>query len=184
MAISPPQVLSAAAILLGLGAIGFAALPAPLGEDGDSGLGKELLLAPAPVERPRRPEPPAQIELAAIPAGADVRAASPGSLQEVQDAEGLDAPLALTLRVEVRDQGGRPIPYARVVWYAADDRGFPEELVGQADAQGQFESGRLQDGLYRVRVEAEGYRTSPTLGLRIPRALGQGQQIQLASLRP
>ena len=175
--------LTGTALLLGFGAITFAALPVPTHE-GSGERAEPALRSLSTPPRPRvRFDPPAQVDLSAIPAGADVRDVEP-ILTEVTGENGPAAPLALTLRVDVVDQQGRPVPRATVIWYDADTTGFPEEHQLQTGADGQVESGQLADGLYRVRVEAEGYRTSSVIGVRIPRALGNSTRIELASLRP
>lgn len=175
--------LSGTALLLGIGAMSFAALPVPTSD----GSGERVEPALRSLKTPPRPrarfEPPAQLDLAAIPQGADVRDVRP-VLSEVKTDDGPSTPLALTLRVDVVDQRGRPVPRATVVWYEADAAGFPEEHQLLTGTDGQVESGQLADGLYRVRVEAEGYRTSAVIGVRIPRELGKSTRIELASLRP
>lgn len=175
--------LSGSALLLGMGAVTFAALPAPQTE----GPGPRMEISKRSLTTPPRPrmrfEPPAQLDLAAIPSGAQLRDVE-HPLVELAPETGPSAPLALTLRVEVVDAAGRPVPRARVVWYAAESARFPEEHETRTDAGGRVESGQLADGLYRVRVEAEGYRTSAPIGVRIPRELGKTTRIELDSLRP
>ena len=175
--------LSGTALMLGFGAISFAALPVPTND----GLGDRAEPALRSLSTPPRPqarfEPPAQLDLTAIPAGADVRDVQ-SPLTEVTEQDGPAAPLALTLRVDVVDQKGRPVPRATVIWYDADTAGFLEEHLLRTGTDVQVESNRLPDGLYRVRVEAEGYRPSSVIGVRIPRELGKSTRIELASLRP
>lgn len=69
-------------------------------------------------------------------------------------------------------------------WYLVDPKAFPIEQTSACDTLGCFESTRLADGQYRVRVEADGYRSSGSQEISIPRALDQPLQLVLNPARP
>lgn len=181
MDLSPSKLLSGCALLLGVGAVLFAAVPMPVD---DQPIGAWVTSSTGQVDRPRlpRPEPPARLDLSSLPAGATVRDAL--VVQPPQESERLTGPLALTLRVDVQDREGRPVPRAIVVYYQVVEGAFPREERARCDAEGRFESARLADGLYRVRVEAEGYSTSSATELRIPRRMGEPLSVVLAPAGP
>lgn len=172
---SPQQILSACAGLFGLLAIALVALPAPAPQ-------AEALRAPLVKERAsesaprqiRRPELPAQIDLAAIPQAALIsKAEEPldrgGDQAELLLPDRQEAATAMTLDVRIVDGDQMAVPYAKVVFYPVSDQGFPVEQFGRSDADGRFESGRLAEGRYRVRIEAEGYRSPRPVLYDIPR---------------
>jgi hypothetical protein len=71
-----------------------------------------------------------------------------------------------------------------VKWYRVDPKAFPIEQSAACDTFGRFESARLADGRYRVRVHADGYRSSESQEISIPRALDQPLQLVLNPARP
>jgi hypothetical protein len=76
---------------------------------------------------------------------------------------------AETLKGQVVDRKGQPIPGARVLlWYLADPSGRPRE--GTSDEAGRFILGGLNRGLHRLIAEAPGFGSVELSPIEIPAA--------------
>lgn len=179
--------MSATALLLGLAAIGFAALPVPVDPLERESLGRALQLSPETTQARasrKKPEPPAGLDLAALPKGATTRevdrsapAAAPAR-PPVSKKE-FELPLTHRLAVKVVDTTGRSLSGARLSWSRIDDEPVGK---GRCDANGSFESEDLEAGSYRLQVETADFSRKTTVELVIPRRVGEVQRVVLSAL--
>jgi hypothetical protein len=182
--------LSGTAFLLSAGVIAIAAIPGAshqeLAREGQQALSPRHDDSGTSDASKRWKAPLAVLDLEQIPKGALgavlEQAEATGERKSPQPPAG--PKLAQTIAVQVHDAHGRPIPHAVVKWYRVDPTVFPSEKSSACDAQGYFESARLADGQYRFRVQAEGYRSSESLAIAIPRSMDQPRQLVLNPARP
>jgi hypothetical protein len=182
--------LSGTALLLSAGVIAIAAIPGAsqqeLEREGHQALSSRLGDVGSPGAPKGWKAPLAVLDLEQIPKGAlGAVLEQAGAKNEQESPRPPEGPkLAQTIAVQIQDAQGRPIPHAVVKWYRVDPAAFPSEKSSACDAQGYFESARLADGQYRIRVLAEGYRSSESQEIDIPRSMDQPRRLVLNPARP
>lgn len=179
----PRKWMTAAALLLGSGAIVFAALPAPVLDRSASDELQRPLSLSAETQQQRsskRPEPPALLDFAALPAGASIREVDRlgAPATSIAPSNRFDLPQVATLVAEAVDLQGQPISGARLVY---TPRGQSSSTAKQAIMSdlGSCETEELAPGRYRVHAVAEGFLASQSVEVEIPRALGESVRLIL-----
>lgn len=180
----PRKLMSAAALLLGVGAIGFAALPVPADPHEQGKLARTLQLSPETTRarsKTKKPELPAGLDLAALPEGATTREveliAQP--LRPPVSEKKFEVPMALSLAVKVVDTTGRSLSGARLSWTTEDGKNPGK---GRCDSSGYFESSELSPGKYQLQVQTADFSRKTTLELQIPRPLGEAHRVVFSAL--
>ena len=180
----PRKIMSATALLLGMAAIGFAALPVPADPHEQGLLTRSAQSSPETTRarsKAKKPDLPAGLDLAALPQGATTREveliAQP--LRPPSSEEKFELPMALSLAIKVVDTTGRSLSGARLSWTREDGESAGK---GRCDSSGYFESAELSPGKYQLQVQTADFSRKTTVEVQLPRPLGEAHRVVFDAL--